>query len=181
MINIDRYKQLKQCLVIFEALFLKSVVKVDTHEVDLLNIQKEILHLLDGVNKDFVIPVTLLQSQRSHIDLRDFHYNFDSLYLKVNKGTVQESCTLEQAYKEYPNFTPLLDYYKENKEKGVVFEDLKFTTTKLLNLIQTTFNMLEDQITRRGEFPDFNIFNLLKLINTLHTAEFIFEFTNEHE
>ncbi len=181
MINIDRYKQLKQCLVIFEALFLKSVVKVDTHEVDLLNIRKEILHLLDGVNKDFVIPVTLLQSQRSHIDLRVFHYNFDSLYLKVSEGTVQESCTLEQAYREYPNFTPLLDYYKENKEKGVVFEDLKFTTTKLLNLIQTTFNMLEDKITRRDEFPDFNIINLLKLINTLHTAEFIFEFTNEHE
>ncbi len=181
MINIDRYKQLKQCLVIFEALFLKSDVKVDTHEVDLLNIRKEILHLLDGVNKDFVIPVTLLQSQRSHIDLRVFHYNFDSLYLKVSEGTVQESCTLEQAYREYPNFTPLLDYYKENKEKGVVFEDLKFTTTKLLNLIQTTFNMLEDKITRRDEFPDFNIINLLKLINTLHTAEFIFEFTNEHE
>ena len=181
MINIDRYKQLKQCLVIFEALFLKSVVKVDTHEVDLLNIRKEILHLLDGVNKDFVIPVTLLQNQRSHIDLRVFHYNFDSLYLKVSEGAVQESCTLEQAYREYPNFTPLLDYYKENKEKGVVFEDLKFTTTKLLNLIQTTFNMLEDKITRRDEFPDFNIINLLKLINTLHTAEFIFEFTNEHE
>ena len=181
MINIDRYKKLKQCLVIFEALFLKSVVKVNTHEVDLLNIRKEILHLLDGVNKDFVIPVTLLQNQRSHIDLRVFHYNFDSLYLKVSEGTVQESCTLEQAYREYPNFTPLLDYYKENKEKGVVFEDLKFTTTKLLNLIQTTFNMLEDKITRRDEFPDFNIINLLKLINTLHTAEFIFEFTNEHE
>lgn len=122
-----------------------------------------------------------MQNQRSHIDLRVFHYNFDSLYLKVSEGTVQESCTLEQAYREYPNFTPLLDYYKENKEKGVVFEDLKFTTTKLLNLIQTTFNMLEDKITRRDEFPDFNIINLLKLINTLHTAEFIFEFTNEHE
>lgn len=181
MINIDRYKQLKQLLIIFEAMYLKSVIKIDDNEVSLFNLRKEIISLMDGINKDFVVPVTLLQKQKSCIDLRVFYYNFDSLQLKVSEGKVQESCTLEEAYGTYPNFTPLLDYYKESKEKGIVYEDLKFIVTKLLGLIQTTFNMMEDFINRRDELPSFNVINLLKLVNTIHTAEFIFEFTNEYE
>ena len=104
------------------------------------------------------------------------YYSFKNSVLSTNATPCSRKENLA-----YQFFLLILKHYKENKEKGVVFEDLKFTTTKLLNLIQTTFNMLEDKITRRDEFPDFNIINLLKLINTLHTAEFIFEFTNEHE
>ena len=180
MINIDRYKQLKQCLVIFEALFLKSVVKVDNVEIDLEKLKINILSIIDGIEKDMTIPVSLLQTKRASLDIWDLERVFSKALQAVTDNENFGSYTVEEKLNDYPNFKLLVDGFYSEKERNIVYEDLKRPTVKLLGDVEEAIGFIIMFVSRRELHPNLKLIDMLNLVNLIHTVEFVFELTNEH-
>lgn len=180
MINIDRYKQLKQCLVIFEALYLKSVVKVDNCQIDLEKLKANIVSIIDGIEKDMVIPVNLLHTKRASLDVWDLERVFVKALQAVTDNENLGSYTIEEKLHDYPNFKLLVETFYSERERNIVHEDLKLPTVRLLAAVEEAFGFINMYVNKRDLHPNLKLIDMLNLVNLIHTVEFVFELTNEH-
>lgn len=180
MINIDRYTQLKQSLVILETLYLKSVVEIGSQKVDIDALKVCITQLLDGIDKDMTLPVRLLTTKEAHLDLWDCAKMFNRALDKIEDNESTGDFSVEQRMYEYPDFKMLVEHFHKEKENGVIYNDLKKPTIKLLEYIGDAISLIGKFTNEKKEHPNLRLVEMLNLVNLIHTTEFIFELTNEH-
>lgn len=181
--NTDRYLALKQGICMYQAIIHNLTITIDDKKVELDKLVNELLRLLDGIQKDFTIPTTLLERKVCTGVIVDF---VDS-YSKVLDGCFRQDLTysierIQALIYQYPDFRDLNKAIENPDDQEWEHTNLKQITGQLIGQLEEGIERLRAAFslpsTESISKLLANTNNALLLVNFIHTADYMFDYIN---
>lgn len=125
MMNRDKYRVLKQQLVIKQALLYQNSVSVDGYELNNTIVSRLIKSLAESIAKDFVIPTAILLNVNTPKMIARLNNMFldlaDRITLRNNREVPVTQRGISDLIYKFPNVG---DFFQEVSKSDGLFDDL---------------------------------------------------------